>query len=128
MVSWQHLCLIILFLDSSRVIHLDAVNELALILSFSMWLLFPVEFHKEIFLARCLFLIFINGLVNFSSHPFIFAFVSKCSSKDYTAVQHDIDSIYTWCFSNDLQLHPMECKIMQFFEYSSEQHFLCLTM
>ena len=70
-----------------------------------------------------LFLIIKYDLVNtFLSHPFTFADDSKCSNMDYTAVQHDICFIHTWCFCNDLQLHPKKCTILQFFKCSAEQH------
>ena len=42
------------FLDSSRVIYLDVINEFVLILSFPKLLFFPVEFLKAVFLALIL--------------------------------------------------------------------------
>ena len=43
------------YLDSSRVTYVDVVNEIALFLSFPMWLLFPMEFPKEVFLPVVVF-------------------------------------------------------------------------
>ena len=72
-------------------------------------------------LGPLLFLLFVNDLPDYLlSKPSLFADDLKCCSTSVPVLQRDLDAVINWCGENSLDLHPDKCKVLKFFNHSSE--------